>query len=116
MHLRPSGGFELWTWVFMRVSGVLLLFLAVGHFLLMHVINPVETISYAFVAKRFSFFFWRAYDLLMLWLAMLHGINGVRILVDDYVHSPRWHRLWYAGLGIVGGSFLILGTWVIAGF
>lgn len=116
MHPRPSGGFELATWLLMRVSGIVLLFLAVGHFLLMHVIHPVEAISYDFVARRFSFFFWRAYDLLMLWLAMLHGVNGVRILVDDYVHAPGWHRLWYWGLGTVGASFLLLGTWVIVGF
>ena len=28
---RPTGGFELYAWLFMRVSGVLLLFLALGH-------------------------------------------------------------------------------------
>ena len=27
---RPLGGFELWTWLFMRISGLVLLVLAVG--------------------------------------------------------------------------------------
>ena len=36
---RPAGGWELWTWLFMRISGVVLLVLAVGHILIMHVFD-----------------------------------------------------------------------------
>jgi succinate dehydrogenase hydrophobic anchor subunit len=34
---RPGGGAEFWSWIFMRVSAIVLLFLAVGHVLIMHI-------------------------------------------------------------------------------
>ena len=49
-HERPSGGVELVAWLFMRFSGVLLLFLALGHLFIMHVINSIHEIDYDFVA------------------------------------------------------------------
>ena len=50
---RPAGGWELWTWLFMRVSGVVLLFLTVGHVLIMHVLDGgVQRVNFAFVAVR----------------------------------------------------------------
>ena len=104
------GGLALWSWVFMRVSGVILLFLALGHLALMHLINDVDDISYAFVASRYAHWVWRDYDLSMLWLAMLHGIAGMRIIILDYVHPAAWRRL-ALGLVYAGcGGLLLVGT------
>ncbi|MDQ4107987.1 MAG: succinate dehydrogenase, partial [Actinomycetota bacterium] len=45
---RPIRGFELWTWLFMRISGIVLLFLAVGHVLIMHVFDEgVDRVNFA---------------------------------------------------------------------
>ncbi len=99
----------------MRVSGVLLLGLALGHLFIMHVINSVHSIDYNFVAARYLKLFWRGYDLTMLWLAMLHGANGARTLLDDYLRPPA--RGWAVkALYLVGILFLLLGTWVIVAF
>ena len=89
---KPSGGFELWSWLFMRLSGLALLLLALGHMVLMHLVHSVDEISYAFVAGRYAGWFWRSYDLAMLVLAMLHGTNGVRILIDDCLSRSRFRR------------------------
>lgn len=114
-HPRPSGGIELYAWLFMRLSGILLLVLALGHFFIMHLFNSVYTIDYNFVAARYLKLFWRGYDLTMLWLAMIHGINGARMLADDYLRPPV--RGWVVkGLYLVGILFLALGTWVIVSF
>ena len=113
---KPSGGLELWSWVFMRISGLVLLGLALGHMAIMHLINNVDVIDYQFVAGRYARWFWRGYDLSMLVLAMLHGLNGARILIDDYIHVPMWHRLAIGLLYLVGGAFLILGIGVIVFF
>ncbi|MBI3011323.1 MAG: succinate dehydrogenase [Candidatus Omnitrophica bacterium] len=109
---KPAGGLELWSWVFMRISGLLLLGLALGHLVLMHLIHNVDEISYAFVATRYAGWFWRTYDLLMLILAMLHGMNGARILIDDYVHPVRWRRLALGVLYVGCGGLLALGAGV----
>ena len=33
--------------------------------------------------------FWQIWDLLLLWLAMLHGTNGIRVVIDDYAEKDR---------------------------
>ena len=113
---KPTGGPELWSWLFMRLSGLALLVLALGHLIIMHLINNVDGIDYNFVASRYAHWFWRGYDLLMLVLAMFHGLNGIHILIDDYIHPPAWHRLATTTLHLVGGGFLLLGIYVILFF
>ncbi len=113
---KPESGIELYAWLFMRVSGVVLLFMALGHLAIMHVIHDVESIDYQFVARRFMTPFWRTYDLLMLWLALIHGLNGARTLVEDYVGARGWRVATLASLYVVGLVFLALGSVVILTF
>lgn len=90
MGRRPTqfGNFELYSWFFMRVSGIFLAFLAVGHFLIMHVINDVADTGFVFVTQRYGTIFWRLWDLALGYLALLHGTNGARIIIEDYVRRP----------------------------
>ncbi len=115
---RASGtNFELYSWVFMRVSGLLLVFLVLGHLLVMHIADGgVERVNFAFVAGRWSSPFWRTWDLAMLWLAELHGTNGLRTIVNDYAERDQT-RFWLKMLLYVS-TFLIvmLGTLVIFTF
>ena len=117
---RPSGSnFELYSWLFMRVSGVLLIFLALGHLALMHLINSVEAIDFNFVAGRLTGpwgLVWRSYDLLLLALALLHGLNGLRVVVDDYVHSRAWRLFSLSALYVLGFIFLAVGALVLFTF
>lgn len=94
----------------MRVSGVALLFLALGHLLIMHIIHNVESIDFQFVAARYATPFWRTYDMLMLWLAMIHGTNGLRTIMADYVSAPGWRVFSLASLYFLGFVLLTLGS------
>lgn len=87
---KQSGQFEVQTWFFMRVSGLLLVFLILGHVFIMTVLNDLSDINYAFVAARWAKPFWRVYDGLLLLLGMLHGANGLRWVIDDYVRHRGW--------------------------
>src|SRR5207248_9746938 len=49
---RPRQSFETWSWFFMRISGLVLLFLALIHFALTHIIHDVATPNYKFVQHR----------------------------------------------------------------
>ena len=55
---RPAArrnNFELYSWLFMRLSGVVLLFLVLGHILIMLFVDGgVQRINFAFVAGRFA--------------------------------------------------------------
>ncbi|MBI4054902.1 MAG: succinate dehydrogenase [Elusimicrobia bacterium] len=112
----PEGGLELYAWIFMRLSGVALLFLALGHMVLMHILNSVEVIDYDFVARRYASVLWRTYDFLMLFLAMLHGVNGARTILADVVTHPGRRFLFQSILFTVGAVFLVLGALVIFTF
>ena len=112
---RPTGGSELYAWLFMRLSGLLLLFLALAHLFIMHGFNSVHSIDYDFVAVRYMRNFWRVYDGLMLWLAMTHGMNGMRTLLDDYLKPPV-RVVAVKLLYMLGAALLALGTWVVLFF
>jgi succinate dehydrogenase / fumarate reductase, membrane anchor subunit len=111
-----SGNFELYTWFFMRVSGLLLIFLALGHLAFVHIINTVDDIDYAFVAARWATPFWRIYDLLLLWLALLHGLNGLRTVLNDYITRPGWRVASLGMVWVLGILFLAIGSIVIFTF
>lgn len=112
--VRPR--LEAWLWIFMRVSGVLLIPLAFGHLAIMHIINNVHTIDACFVYQRWNvLFWWRVYDALLLFLAYVHGLNGLRHVIDDYVHSAGWNRA-LKGIAFVGGAAVIaIGTVALIG-
>jgi succinate dehydrogenase / fumarate reductase, membrane anchor subunit len=113
---RPAGGLELYAWLFMRVSGLTLIVMVLIHFAIMHVINDIQDINFAFVVKRFATPFWISYDLVMLILALLHGLNGLRIIIDDYVKSRPWRVMWLSALYVVGLVFLVVGTVTLVTF
>jgi succinate dehydrogenase / fumarate reductase membrane anchor subunit len=113
---RPESGLELYAWIFMRVSGLALLFLALGHLLVMHIIHNVDHIDFQFVAARYATPFWRTYDLLMLWFAMIHGVNGVRTVMVDYIRAGGWRVASLASLYVLGFVLLTLGSLAILTF
>src|SRR5581483_1867620 len=49
---RPMNRTELNIWLFMRISGFLLIFLALFHFFIMHFVYGVDTIDFNFVVAR----------------------------------------------------------------
>lgn len=116
---RPeNAGFERFMWWFMRISGLLLVILALGHMLIMHVLTEIngQAVDFAFVTHRWGSPFWRIYDLLLLLLALVHGVNGARIVIGDYVHRGGWRTFLLLGLGAFTLVWLLLGIFVIIAF
>lgn len=113
---RPSGNFELFSWYYFRISGILLLFFALGHLFIMHILNDVNKIDYQFIVDRWANPLWRTYDWILLFLALTHGLNGVRVLIYDYVYSRRWRLFSLGTMYVIGAFFLIIGTQVIVTF
>jgi succinate dehydrogenase / fumarate reductase membrane anchor subunit len=111
-----SGGFETFSWYFFRVSGVLLIFLVIIHLVIMHVTTDVHCTTYDFVAMRYSNPYWRLYDWALLTLALLHGMNGLRIVIDDYVHSRGWRLAALSTAGVLTLAFFLLGTITLIAF
>ncbi len=114
---KPSAGnFELWSWLFMRVSGVILLVMVLLHFAIMHVLTPLDNLTYSFVADRFATPFWRVYDLVLLILAMVHGVNGTRVVADDWIHTRGWRLITMSFIYVLGFLFLVIGSQILLSF
>lgn len=107
---------DTWFWMFMRWSGVLLIPLAWGHVFLQDVIVGVHRIELDYVAWRWGFIGWQIYDVALLGFAFAHGMNGLRNVLTDYVHSKQAQNvLSYGLLGIWAvvsliGGIAIFGT------
>ena len=116
---RPeASGRERFWWYFMRLSGLALVLLALGHMFIMHVLTAVagQEIDFAFVQSRWGTPFWRIYDFLLLLLAFVHGANGTRVVIGDYVSNHRLRSLLIGILLAISAIWLLLGMAVILFF
>ena len=114
---RPVGGGELWLWLFMRISGLLLMVLALGHLVVMHLMGTgAERINFGFVAVRWASPFWRTWDWMLLMLALVHGINGLRNITLDYVTRAGWRFAITMTSYVTGFVLMVLGTVIIVTF
>jgi succinate dehydrogenase / fumarate reductase membrane anchor subunit len=115
-QLRPKQNFETWSWFFMRVTGLILIFLALIHFAMTHIIHDVTDTKVEFVRTRWRNPLWRIFDWSLLALALSHGLNGLRYIIDDYVRTPATRALTKAVLYSVSGGLFLYGTLTIFTF
>ena len=100
----------------MRLSGLVLVFLALVHFAITHILNDVTHTDYHFVANRWDNPFWQVFDWLLLALALLHGATGARWVADDYVRTPAWRRTIKVTTYTLSAALLAWGTFTIVTF
>ncbi|GAA1106481.1 succinate dehydrogenase hydrophobic membrane anchor subunit [Arthrobacter flavus] len=118
-YRRPGSGsnVELFAWLFMRWSGALLLVMIFVHLFVNLVLGDgIQQIDFAFVAGKWANPFWQWFDLVMLWLAMLHGTNGLRIIINDYTETSRARLLLKTVLLACSLAIITLGSLVIFTF
>ena len=115
---RRSTNWEKWGWIYMRVSGAVLVVLIFGHLFvnLLAGEGGVKAIDWGFVAGKWANPFWQVYDTLLLWLALIHGSNGMRTIVNDYVTNATIRKILVGSLWISAGFLILLGTLVVFTF
>jgi len=114
--IKPKGNFELASWFFMRVSGTLIIVLVGIHLAYVHFVFGVDKINFKFVAGRWATPTWRTFDFVLLTLALLHGTNGARILIDDYIHARGWRTVMLSALYTITFLLLVIGGIVMLTF
>ncbi|GGI08449.1 succinate dehydrogenase [Isoptericola cucumis] len=101
----------------MRASGVVLLVLIFGHLWMNLMVGEgVHAIDFGFVAGKWASPLWQVWDLLMLWLAMIHGTNGVRTIINDYAQRDGTRMVLKGLLYLAFVVVVVLGTLVIFTF
>lgn len=115
---RKAANWEKYGWLYMRISGPLLVVLIFVH-LISNLVVPdggVKAIDFAFVSGKWATPFWQWWDLAMLWLALLHGTNGMRTVVNDYTEREGVRKTLVVSLWGVCSVLILLGTLVIFTF
>lgn len=113
---RGTNRAEVRMWYYMRISGLILVFLALVHFAITHIVNDVVETDYLFVQTRWANPLWRFFDWTLLTLALSHGAIGVRTISEDYIRNRRARVGVKALLFVVVGGLFLLGTITIVTF
>lgn len=101
----------------MRASGVLLIVLIFTHlFINLFTGDGVNQIDFAFVAGKWADPLWRIWDFVMLVLAMIHGGNGMRLLINDYARTTWLRKTLKVVLTTSVTVIIVLGSLVIFTF
>jgi len=100
-----SGSF---SWVFQRVTGLILVVVMIGHYILMHY-NPSSGHTYDAVLARMQSNWYRILDMVFVVLGMYHGMNGIWGIFRDY-KLKSWQTVTIMStLIIVGLAFALWG-------
>ena len=114
---RKAANWEKYGWMYMRISGAILLVLIFGHLIINLVAGEgIRAIDFAFVAGKWASPFWKVWDGAMLWLALIHGTNGMRTIVNDYAERAMTRKVLTVTLWAICAALIILGTLVITTF
>ncbi|HEV2126981.1 MAG TPA: hypothetical protein VGW38_29905 [Chloroflexota bacterium] len=82
----------------------------------MHAVNSILDVDYQFVVRRWAIPAWRIYDWFLLALSLLHGFNGLRVVVNEHLRPGAIRRAVQAGVAVATVAFLALGTYVLVAF
>jgi succinate dehydrogenase / fumarate reductase membrane anchor subunit len=111
---RPqSGGFELASWYFMRLSGVALFVLALTHFSVQHFLSdPKDQTAQWIFSEAWNSVLRRGADWLMLVIVVIHMTLGMRTVIMDYIKGG-WRVLVLSALCLAWALVMAMGTIVV---
>lgn len=114
---RRGANWEKYGWMFMRLSGAILVALIFTHLIANLVMGDgITGIDFAFVAGKWASPAIKAMDFTMLVLALIHGTNGMRTIANDYVERESIRKTLVWALWLICGALIVLGTLVIFTF
>jgi succinate dehydrogenase / fumarate reductase membrane anchor subunit len=96
--------FERTAFLFMRLTGIALLVFAVGHMLIQHVLNSSTSLTLMFVAEQWNSWGWKVYDMVLLIFAFSHGVNGLRNVLEDYIHNRQTMKV----INVILAIFIVI--------
>lgn len=100
------------AWLLQRISAVVLFVLLILHFVTYHFIAkgifPWET-----VVKKMQSPWFNLMQFIFVITALYHGLNGVWMVVEDYIHGKFWRILIFSLILMVGLSLLFVGMLTI---
>jgi succinate dehydrogenase / fumarate reductase membrane anchor subunit len=137
MYSRPAPqvgfSFEYLMWVFTRISGLALILLAIigviGAFIMgarteldlttlmrwtffpnpNHVVNS----NIPDVALGWATAYWQIMEMMIVFFGVTHGINGLRVVIEDYINRSWFKVILRGSLFLVWIFMMIIAVYVI---
>lgn len=106
----PARGIGVRARLVIRITGVLLAVLALGHFAVTHIVNDVAATGSSFIARRWSSALWVVWDGLLLVTVLVHLGTASVAVVRDYWTGPVGQRRMLAGLRVTLVALFIIGA------
>ncbi len=103
------------NWYMQRISGIILVIVLIGHYVLMHA-TPDAGHTYKAVLERMHSPFWKGIDLTFVTLGLWHGLNGTWNVFRDYTLKPWLSNLIQILLILLGLTFWFIGLNTILSF
>lgn len=94
---------EIFEWLFLRITGVILLAGLVLHFYTMHYGGPFQTGPY-----------WRAFNFIFLISAVYHSFNGIFGIMLEHVRSRRLQKICKGALIITASALVSVGVYILS--
>ena len=103
------------SWFLQRVTGIVLLFVMIGHYLLMHY-NIDSGHTYSAVLSRMQNPFYKGLQMTFVVVGIYHGVNGTWSVVRDFKLKKSVSWTIYALLVISGVVFGLIGITTLMSF
>ncbi|RMF99640.1 MAG: succinate dehydrogenase, hydrophobic membrane anchor protein [Nitrospirae bacterium] len=100
------------TWLFQRITGVVLFLGLLIHFFVMHYTGEHQ-LSYEVVKERLGSPLWKTFDLAFLVSVLYHGFNGLWGIVTEYTKRGVFRRLLYTVILVSVSLLLVTGIKII---
>lgn len=104
------GGALIWLW--QRITAVVLFVLLMAHFVMYHFLSS-GAYSYDKVVAKMQSPWFNLMQFAFLITALYHGLNGVWMVAEDYIHKKCWRLTLLAILMITGVALLFVGVLTI---
>jgi len=131
--IHPGWNLDYLMFLFTRISGLSILALALAGMATAFIMgartqmdvgalmrwtffaNPNHVISTDIpdVVPNWSNGFWQVMEMLVIFFAGTHGINGLRMVIEDYIAHPLWLTFFRALLFLIWIAGLIIAVYVI---
>lgn len=98
-------------YILLRVSGLLLAVLVLGHFAVTHVTTDVADTGSRFIDRRWASALWLGWDGLMLATTLVHAVLGMWAVTADYAEGRR--RRLVRGTLLAAAAVVLIGGMLV---
>ena len=97
------------AWLLQRISAVILFIILIYHFVVYHFLSSGKAPQWSEIIAKMKSPWFLLLQFIFLTTALYHGLNGVWMVVEDYIHSKYWRLFIFSIIVLAAFSLLFVG-------